>query len=73
MSFPEFSDKKDFEFHLENIKKLVDSTKYLSSIPNFPIDNPDHFYKRVDKAGWWMVTKQIPLVISSSHINFGVR
>ncbi len=59
MSFPELSNKKDFEFHLENIKKLVDATKYLSSIPNFPIDNPDHFYKRVDKAGWWMVTKQI--------------
>lgn len=59
MSFPELSNKKDFDFHLENIKKLVDATKYLSSIPNFPIDNPDHFYKRVDKAGWWMVTKQI--------------
>ena len=59
MSFPELSDKKDFEFHLENIKKLVDASNYLSTISNFPITNPDHFYQRVDKAGWWMVTKQI--------------
>jgi len=59
MSFPELSDKKDFEFHLENIKKLVDATNYLSTISNFPIINPDNFYQRVDKAGWWMVTKQI--------------
>ena len=59
MSFPELSDKNDFEFHLENIKKLVDATNYLLTVPNFPINNPDHFYQRVDKAGWWMVTKQI--------------
>ena len=59
MSFPEFSDKKDFEFHLQNIKELVDAANYLSTISKFPISNPDHFYQRVDKTGWWMVTKQI--------------
>ncbi|GAI14309.1 unnamed protein product [marine sediment metagenome] len=61
MSFPELSDKKDFDFHLENIKDLVNATNTLKTIPKFSISNPEHFYQRVDKAGWWMVTKQIVL------------
>lgn len=59
MSFPEFSTESDFDFHLTNIKGLLEDTNYLKHIPNFPLSNPDHFYSRKDKQGWWMATKQI--------------
>ena len=61
MSFPEFSTESDFDFHLNNIKGLLEDTNYLREISNFPFSNPDHFYSRNDKQGWWMATKQIIL------------
>ncbi len=59
MSFPEFSTQSNFEFHLKNIKELLNDTNILNRIPNFSLSNPNHFYKREDKRGWWMATKQI--------------
>ncbi|MFX1296805.1 MAG: hypothetical protein ACFFD2_18355 [Promethearchaeota archaeon] len=59
MSFPEYSDQTNFEFHLQNIKDLLDDTNLLKKIPNFPLSDPKQFYSRKDKQGWWMVTKQI--------------
>ena len=59
MSFPEFSTQSNFDFHLNNIKELLDDTNYLSQIPNFSLSNQNSFYKRKDKQGWWMATKQI--------------
>ncbi len=59
MSFPELSDQTKFDFQLENIKNLIEDTNCLRKIPNFSLSNPNHFYKKNDKAGWWMATKQI--------------
>lgn len=59
MSFPEFSTQSDFDFHLKNIKELLDDTNILKQNPNFSISDPSYFYTRKDKQGWWMATKQI--------------
>ena len=59
MSFPEFSTQSNFDFHLKNVKELLDDTNYLNQIPNFSLSNPSYFYTRKDKQGWWMATKQI--------------
>lgn len=65
MSFPELSDESDFDFHLKNIKKLLQFSEKLNNISNFPLEK-NSFYKRRDKSGWWMVTKQIVL---TNYIN----
>ncbi len=59
MSFPEFSSQSNFDFHLMNIKSLLDDTTVIKSIPNFSLTNTDEFYTREDRKGWWMATKQI--------------
>jgi len=59
MSFPEFSTQSDFDFHLKNIKQLLNDISILKQIPNFSISDLNYFYTRKDKQGWWMATKQI--------------
>ncbi len=60
MTFPEFNKQNKFNFHLNNIKKLISDTNLLAQIPDF-MPKLNHFYTREDKAGWWMATKQIVL------------
>ena len=59
MSYPELSSQSNFDFHLMDIKSLLEDTTVLRNIPNFSLTNNDNFYKREDKKGWWMATKQI--------------
>lgn len=58
MSFPERSNKTDFQFHLINIKNICEDYKLIHEINEFPLEK-DSFYSRRDNSGWWMVTKQI--------------
>ena len=44
--------KTNFEFHLQNIKKLDDDWRFIRRIPNFPIKNPKFYYTRGDNSGW---------------------
>ena len=50
--------KTNFEFHLQNIKKLDNDWRFLEKIPNFPYKNPNFYYSRGDNNGWWMAIKQ---------------
>jgi len=59
MSYPEFSSQSNFDFHLTNIKSLLEDTIIIKRIPNFSLANNDEFYTREDRKGWWMATKQI--------------
>ncbi|TKJ19801.1 MAG: hypothetical protein CEE43_14460 [Promethearchaeota archaeon Loki_b32] len=48
----------NFEFHLQNIKKLDDEWRFLKKIPTFPFGDPRYYYSRDDNSGWWMAIKQ---------------
>lgn len=50
--------KTNFQFHLENIKKLDYEWTFLTKVPNFPIKDPSYYYSREDNSGWWMAIKQ---------------
>lgn len=58
--------RSNLDFHLDKIKELENTWRYIKSIPNFPISNRNHFYSRNDESGWWMVIKQIAI---RSYIN----
>jgi len=53
--------KTNFQFHLENIKRLDDDWRFLTKIANFPIKNSKYYYSREDNSGWWMAIKQTAL------------
>jgi len=54
-----FQKKTNFEFHLDNIKRLKEDSDRILKIKDFPKENSNHYYSRKDKSGWWMATKQI--------------
>lgn len=48
----------DQEYHVRNMRFLMNSGKKLLKIPGFPSED---FYQRDDEVGWWMPTKQFAI------------
>lgn len=53
--------KTNFEYHLQNIKRLNDEWRFLKEIPNFPFKDSECYYSRNNNSGWWMAIKQTAL------------
>ncbi|MFX1502329.1 MAG: hypothetical protein ACFFDH_15320 [Promethearchaeota archaeon] len=48
----------DQEYHVRNMRSLINYGKKLLRIPGFPTKD---FYQRDDEKGWWMPTKQFAI------------
>ena len=54
----------DQEYHVNNLRYLIEDGRRLLKIPNFPKEG---YYERDDGKGWWMLTKQFAIKSYSHH------
>ncbi|KKK65408.1 hypothetical protein LCGC14_2974440, partial [marine sediment metagenome] len=55
------------EYHVNNLRKLIQDGEKLRDLPNFPEEG---YYDRGDGKGWWMLTKQSAI---KSYVNLYLK